>query len=523
MQKIFSLIAFSCLFVLNSQVPNINISNGNIFDGEPFIAVNPINHQHVTCAWMGYVFGSGSALTIRVKTSYNGGTTWTSAVNMPHMSSTFKSADVSMAYDNTGKLFMSYIDYRESPDSGGVYVCNSLNEGLTWSTPVKIIDAYSDGSKRPIDRPWISVDPTGTKVCITTKPAPWILPPNRPYFISSADGGNTWNNWRYLDSTGYLVGNLIAQPMAAVAHAGISKTVTVYPSYLPSQSVYARLICAYTTNNGNSFSYKVMINLTGSGTNNDSAKLGYRLVANPSDSNHLAFITPSNSSGEYDVMLMESFNGGNTWTAPLRINDDPIGNNKLQDLVWGDFDNNGNLLITWRDRRNGGGSSYATASEIFYAYRNKDSVNFQPNGTLSTNIVPYNNILSQNGNDFMCSVLQDDTLNAAWGDTRDGSLDIWYVRMKASTGTLTSMQLIESSSTEIVAQPNPTQDFLTAGFRSGIATEEYFLYDLNGKLIQSEKINRSQFQLNLSTIKKGIYILMLKNSAGSHTVKVVRD
>jgi hypothetical protein len=33
---------------------NTNISNGIVFDGEPYLAINPNNSQHMVVAWMGF-------------------------------------------------------------------------------------------------------------------------------------------------------------------------------------------------------------------------------------------------------------------------------------------------------------------------------------------------------------------------------------------------------------------------------------------------------------------------------------
>ncbi|MDX1652776.1 MAG: hypothetical protein R3277_09815 [Brumimicrobium sp.] len=41
--------------VLNAQ--NLNISTGLVFEGEPFIAINPNNNQHLVVAWMGFKLG----------------------------------------------------------------------------------------------------------------------------------------------------------------------------------------------------------------------------------------------------------------------------------------------------------------------------------------------------------------------------------------------------------------------------------------------------------------------------------
>ena len=48
----FVLLSFSFL-ISNGQ--DQNISNGTIFDGEPYIAINPTNSQHLVIAWMSFV------------------------------------------------------------------------------------------------------------------------------------------------------------------------------------------------------------------------------------------------------------------------------------------------------------------------------------------------------------------------------------------------------------------------------------------------------------------------------------
>ncbi|MCK6650001.1 MAG: T9SS type A sorting domain-containing protein [Bacteroidia bacterium] len=516
----FLLITLFLSSTLSSQ--NVNISNGNVFDGEPFIAINPTNAQNIVIAWQGYVFGSGTGLTIKVKSSFNGGQTWSSAVNMPHIQNSYKSADPSMAFDNNGNLFLSYIDHRESPDSGGVYVAKSINGGLSWSTPVKAIDAHADGTKLPVDRPFIAVSSDGSKIYITTKPAPWVPAPNRPYFVCSTNGGTTWLPWRYVDSTGYSVGSLIAAPFSTPTVAANNKFHTVYPSYVPSQNILPQFILASSTNNGTSMTYK-NVYASNSLANNDSAKLAYQLIADPTNSNHLALFFPQNIYGDIDIMMIESYNDGSTWTSPVRINDDATANGKMQDMLWAGFDNDGDIIVSWRDRRNANGSGFITASEFYAAYRNKDSVNFAPNFMISDSLVAYHNILAQDGNDFMSVAMVNDTLSATWANTRDGSLDVWYVRMHAPTATVTQMSLVESSKEEILIFPNPTNGIFKVESKNRSRIEEINIYDIQGKLIRTEQPNSTTTEINISTEKKGTYIIHVRSNGKTSNGSVIKN
>jgi hypothetical protein len=522
MKKLLLLLSLFTVGVINSQ--NINLSNLNVFEGEPYIAINPLNNKNIVVAWMGYVFGSGTALTIKTKQSLDGGQTWSTAVNLPHMSPTFKSADVSIAFDGSGKLFLSYIDYRESPDSGGVFLTKSLNGGTTWSTPVKVIDALSDGAKRPIDRPWLAVSNSGNNIYLTTKPAPWILPPNRPYFIGSSNGGTSFNNWRYLDTTNYLVGNVIAAPMAVPAIAG-NTVIAIYPSYLPSQSVFAKYILAKSTNGGGTFTYSSVFNSPFStAASNDSAKLSYRLVINPNNSNHYVFVSIGSISGvDYDIYMTETLNGGTSWSALTRINDDVINNGKMQDLLWADFDTNGDLAITWRDRRNGSGPGYARASEIYAAYRPSGSTTFNPNFKISNTLETYGNILAESGNDVMSMALKNDTLHTVWGSTRDGSLDIWYSRTKASLGSATDIKLLNSESLIINTIPNPTTDYIMVSVNNKTKIDLLEIYSVSGKLVYSQKINDFEIKLDVKHFADGIYQLKIQQGSLISYKKIIKQ
>lgn len=505
--------------VFFASAQNQNISNGNIFEGEPFVAVNPTNSQNIVIAWMGFVLGNGTRLSIKVKSSFNGGTSWNNTLIIPHVIPTYKSADPSMAFDENGNLFLCFIDYRENPDSGGVYLCKSIDGGLTWGSPILALDAYADGTKIPVDRPWLAINNAGDKMYITTKPAPWIPAPNRPYLVASIDSGLTWQSWRYIDSTGYLVGNFIQAPMATPVAVG-DMFYAAFPSYVFSQNIYSQQILAYSNNSGISLNYKTLL-VGNNFPSNDSAKFAYKLVADPSDTNHLVFIYPYQPYGDADVMLTETYNAGTSWSTPTRVNDDTPGNGKMQDLVWADFDNDGDLIVSWRDRRNANGIGYATESEFYAAFRKKDSLNFSANFMLSDSLVAYNSILAQNGNDFMCIELTNDTLSAAWANTRDGSLDVWFIRVLANTGQVTSISLVESESEEINAFPNPSRGIVHIEAVDKSTIELISILDLSGKTIFSSAPMTVKTNINISDKKSGIYILKMFSNGKSFSKKII--
>lgn len=506
---------------------NQNISNGSVFDGEPYLSIDPDNSQHFVVAWMGWELNK--RIVIKTKVSFNAGKTWSIANNLPHTTASYTSADPSIAFDNNGNIFISYIDftgYDVSPLNGGIYVCKSTNGGLTWESPVEVITLYSDPDKRPIDRPWISIDHSTSvnqgNIYITSMNAKGATASYNPYLTVSTDKGNSFNHWRYLDTINWLAGSSIPQPMPTNCVSANGTFYAAYPSYVPSQSFYGQFILASSIDGGNNLSHNPIF-LSKTSVNDTLAKKGYLIRADPSDPNHLAFFYLDIAYGDIDVFMRESTDGGINWSNAIRVNDDPIANNRMQDLLWADFDTDGDLVVSWRDRRNSTDSTYITSSEIWGAFKSKDSTNFTSNFQISDNSVAYDPILAQSGNDFMCIKLVNDTLNAVWGDTGNGKLNIWFQRIGID-GSILPVHLISSDKNpEIFIYPNPTTSNITI---SGNEIKIINIFTIEGTLVYSQShrtIHQKEINIDFSTLPEGTYLIQCETEQGVVTKKIIRE
>jgi hypothetical protein len=518
---------FFCLVTLFATSQNQNLSNGVVFDGEPYLTINPNNSQHLVVAWMGWKLNN--ILVIKTRTSFDTGQTWSTTTNIPHVVSGYQSADPSLSFDNNGNLFLCFIDYTTSPIAGAVYVTKSTDGGLTWGTPVEVINVNDDGAQQPVDRPWIAIDNSGGvndgNIYVTTmNPNVFgpVSPPYNPYFIRSTNSGTSFEPWRYLDTTNWLAGSLISQPMATPAIGANGTFYAIYPSYVPSQSLFAQFILASSTNGGTNFNYNTVFT-SSTGVNDTLAKKGYLLKTNPANSNHLVFFYIDVTYGELDVFMRESVNGGSNWSGPIKINDDPISNNRMQDLVWADFDNDGDLIVTWRDRRNASDSTYMVNSEIYGSIRWKDSTNFSTNFSITDSSIAYNNILEQNGNDFMCVHLINDTVYAVWGDTRNNFLNIWFQQIDLTTGATVVKDLANDIS-PLTLFPNPTTDFITINFGDNeLDNAKIEIINLLGEVIFSQPITKIQYKIDLRNYQTGNYLLKFSNKKGSRVIKFIKE
>ena len=505
------------LFTAEAQPANINLSLTSAFEGEPYLAVNPTNPNNIVVAWMADDASTGGRVSIKTKASFDGGATWGNAHVNPHFGATWTSADVSMQFRRNGTLYLSYIDYVQAGDSGGVYINHSTNGGIAWSAPTQVWNALTeDPAKLPLDRPWLAVDNSGGAhdgtFYITTKPAYWIAPPNRPYLKTSTDSGITWSTYRYVDTVNHLVGNVIAAPMAAPNVSADGALCCAYPSYLASQSVYPKILFAKSYTRGATFQYyDLAVNPTALSTADSSYKSGYHLVTNPMNANQMALVAVAGTYGDPDIFVSTTNNGGVTWSGLVRVNDDTQANGVGQDMPWGSYDKNNNLVIVWRDRRNGGGSGYSQNSDTYCAVSHDNGATFQPNIKLSSTTATFAAILLQKGNDFMSCQLLNDTIYAAWGDTRNGYLNIFFAKASVSTGSVGGVTVInQEDEPEISIYPNPAKEqFFITSKNKELKQISLSVFDDSGKLVYSKRIenNIEPTSVDIPKLAEGIYFI----------------
>jgi hypothetical protein len=261
-----------------------------------------------------------------------------------------------------------------------------------------------------------------------------------------------------MDTLNYFAGTSITQPMPTPAIDGTGKFYAVYPSYVVSQSVYPRQVLASSTNLGITITHEIVYQGLNVGVSNSLFKRAGKLIADQAHQGHLAYCFLSEQNDQSDVYLMETTDGGGTWGTMQKVNQDPIGNNRVQDLLWGDFNESGDLVITWRDRRNAPNDGYDQASEIFAATKPFGSASVGPDYPISSQAAAHDTILEGSGNDFMSVVYAGDTCYAVWGDVRSGTLKIYLNKWNAQTQQ-NSISVI-SEEYGLLTYPNPTSNLL---------------------------------------------------------------
>lgn len=179
-----------------------------------------------------------------------------------------------------------------------------------------------------------------------------------------------------------------------------------------------------------------------------------------------------NGTDDTDVWLVKSTDGGNTWTEPIRVNDDPPGRHQF--FTWMDVDQaSGKLWFVWYDRRNHddvGTDVYMAVSydggETFHNFRVSESPFYPESGFFFgdyTNISAYDNVI-----------------RPIWTRLQDGIMSVWtadvdpmIVGMDESIPSLLSLEQ---------NYPNPFKSSTRIAYKIMEPTNaDLKIYDMYGK------------------------------------------
>jgi hypothetical protein len=496
---------------------NINLSSAAGWDTEPSMASNPSNPNNIVAAWMKL---SGFTLAIGTSYSTDGGTTWSAPTTIPHLHPGFTSADVSLTFNNAGTVYMSYIDYYPTQDSGFVMCTKSINGGLSWTPPVKVISGF-ESPDLPIDRPWIAVDNSGGafngKLYIVSKSVDIGAMPHHIWMKASSDGGTTWSPIKLVDDS--IPINLVSNAMGVPTVGADGSVYIAYISYNPSQNPFPRVICLKSTDGGSSFIPKLIAYPASGSAITDTLYQGsYVISANPSNANNLVYTFTDQRNGDPDILSVRSNNGGLTWSSPpVRVNDDIVGNGVGQDMCWAGFSSTGKYGVAWRDRRNTGGTS-SSSFEIYGTVSTDGGATFKPNQNMSSAPSPFINI--QKGNDFIGVCLDDNNLYSDWCDLRTSNTEIFFNKtpMSVLTGIADD---ITNEDVVMKIYPNPTSG--NATLQLHLRGPQYLkidLADVNGntiRMITSQMFNGQDQSVYIQTngLSAGSYLVRVQSESGS--------
>ena len=141
----------------------------------------------------------------------------------------------------------------------------------------------------------------------------------------------------------------------------------------------------------------------------------------------LASVQPSGFTNGSDVIFVRSTDGGRTFSAPRRINDDPVNHSKWHWFGTLSVAPNGRIDVVWLDTRNAANN---TDSQLFYSYSMDGGRSWSPNVAVSNSFSPFVGYPNQDKiGDYITVVSDNANANVAYAATFNGEEDIYYVRI----------------------------------------------------------------------------------------------
>ncbi|MGD8452364.1 MAG: hypothetical protein PVJ57_11145 [Phycisphaerae bacterium] len=398
---------------------NVNAQGNNIIGdaaNEPSLAVDPSNPSRMVVGWRQFDTISSDFRQAGYAYSHDGGQTWTfPGVIEPGV---FRSDPVVDA-DSNGVFYYNSLTANEYQTDFWCHVYRSFDGGETWDT-----GTYAYGG----DKQWQVIDTTGG-VGDGNLYACW----NRTYsacngdFTRSYDGAGTFRACTDLPGNPYW-GTLAVGPDGELYVCGIGFTV-LKSSTMQYPSV------------GTQWDFSRTVSLDGSmemsAGPNPSGLLGQTWIAvdrtlgvTRGNVYLLCSVSRSSSSDPLDIMFARSTDGGSTWSAPVRVNDDPVNNGAWQWFGTMSVAPNGRIDAAWLDTREDPGG-YDSA--LYYAYSADGGQTWSPNVAVTPTFNPHVGWPQQQKmGDYFDMTSDLGGAHLAYAATFNGEEDVYYVYLTPS-------------------------------------------------------------------------------------------
>ena len=414
---------------------NVNASGQNIFGdaaNECSISVDPTNGNKMTIAWRQFNDVTSNFRQAGWGYTTDGGTTWTFPGVLEN--NVFRSDPVTNS-NEIGQFF--YLSLQSDVNTS--FFCDdlwrSINGGQSWT----LLSGERGGGGG--DKQWFTIDKTNG--------------PGHGFQYQSDDGINcSGGGVEFQRSTN---GGVTWQAPITVPHAPVYGTLDVDTNgnlFIGGEG--STFYCVRSSNaqiggQTPTFDRSTAVNLggsLGSGGINPAGLDGMLFLAidrsGTATNNNiymLASVVPSGRSTT-DVMFVRSTDSGLTFSAPRRINDDPVNPNKWHWFGTFSVAPNGRLDAVWYDTRNAANN---TDSQLFYSWSTDGGVTWAANLAVSNAFNPFEGYPNQSKIGDYITIVSDNTGgNVAYSATFNFNStsgqheeDVYYVRVAPSTSGIT--------------------------------------------------------------------------------------
>ncbi len=377
-------------------LPNFDVTDGSspyAWQVEPTMVVN-----HTGSIFVGWKEADGSDTSgIRVGASFSTdqGQTWAPNMLMGNRPEC-RNSDPWMALGPDDRVNYAYLEYScTSPPADGLTVVNTTDG--TWND---LHFLQGNGGLADKDSIWVTAS---GRIYATWDEG------NVMWLSWSDDGGSTWASFVDPDDS---PGNVLGAIVVTNATGTIFLTWWDFGAGFPNGDIYLDWSA-----DGRTWHTDQRINSVAGSASGNFPK--YPLPAMNLDQNSGAiYVTWADMrNGNSDIFMSASTDGGLTWSANKKINDDT--GSRIQYMPDLAIDSQGTVHAAWEDSRNG-------AWNIFYSNSTDGGATWAANLRVSSEDTPAS--YDRPGDYFAIEAGPNDYIYVIWTDGRGDDFDIYYAR-----------------------------------------------------------------------------------------------
>ena len=488
-------------------------SDGNNIVGdagnEPSLAVDPTNNDRIVIGWRQFddISNNFRQAGYAYSTSGGGAFTYPGPIN----EGVFRSDPV-LDFDGDGNFYYNSLR--------GTFACDVYkieDGGVVWSGPFP-----ANGG----DKQWMRLDRTdgiGSKHNYSN----WnesFTTCGPGYFTRSTDGSETFETCIEIDESPRW-GTLAVDANGDLFITGISNFGTGF--------VVVRSTSAKDAGQAVVWDALTIVDLDGElgigDPINPQGLLGQTWVdvdLNNDNVYVLASVSRFSVSDPADVMFAKSIDGGASFAAPVRINDDS-GTDARQWFGTLSVAPNGRIDVIWLDTRDAPTGTFD--SVLYYTYSEDEGETWMPQQAISEAFDPTIGYPSQDKmGDYFDMKSDNDFAHIAWANTLNGGQDVYYTRV---TPSLLGVDDFSANSLGATVSPNPFENTTTIQFDIDTnANTTVTVYDLLGRKVNTlldgpvsgqQRLSWDGTNANDSKLNSGLYFVNIVSGDKKASLKVI--
>lgn len=447
----------SCLKIgqhAHAPSANVRVSHDTFLaHSEPMLVENPKNPLNLVGGSKFFTDPAHYKFKIGYFSSFDGGCTWIDGGILPGFEENETTSDISFAFDSHTDVYAAVLYAQNNPHGkSGIAVSKSSDGGKTFGKPVRIFEARADLVFS--DKPWIAVDQTngpysGYIYVVWSYDHQGICGginncTEELAFSRSADGGKTFSPVALIEGNAPFCTNpargrpagstrcdATQGAIPAVGPDGRLYVATPYIDLMGS-SIPTRLMLTSSIDGGQTWRTPVLIatihDISGPFPPEEYRNLSLPAFACDQRTGQLYLTWSDRGKRDADILFTTSKDHGQTWSTPIRVNDDPIGNGANQFQPQMAVAPGGVVSISFFDTRN---DPRHLLIDDYLAQSIDHGRSFLKNLRVTTTSwdpavdAPVDDYGSQFIGDYQGLAADDHFVHPFWNDTRTGRQEIF--------------------------------------------------------------------------------------------------